>query len=268
MATIHPSALVDANVSLSPGVVVGAHCVLEGEITIGADTVIGPGCVMRGPAQIGAANTFHAHCSIDASQDKKQQGAGGAVVLGDHNTVREFCTLHRATGEDATTVLGDRNWLMAYSHVAHDCVVGNDTVLGNLVQLGGHVEVADRAILGGGVLVHQWCRIGTLAIVGGGTAVRQDITPYANFTVLPHKTVVAVNKIGLERAGRTADIDTITSAYRILYQQGLALAEALKRLRELATTDPVLESLVNFVATVGTSGLARPRRRQVAEGSD
>ena len=259
MGSVHPSSTIGPDAEIV-GAEIGPNCLIEGRVVIGAGTTLGPGCLIRGPATIGAENKFHGYCVLDASQDKKRDGEGGSLVMGEGNDVREFTTLHRATGPDAVTTIGNGNLFMPYSHVAHDCKVGDGTVLANLVQLGGDVSVHDKAILGGGVLVHQSCRIGTLAIVGGGTSVRQDVPPYAKYAVLPTKISVGVNTVGLARAGMKDFVGTVTTAYRMLYREGLTLKQATDRIREMAGEHDCLAPLSGFLDGVGASGLVRPRR--------
>lgn len=260
MATVHPAAVVDSAAQLADSVSVGPFCVIGPQVTIGADTQLGPGCVVHGPTEIGSGNQFHGNATIGgASQAKK--GAAGRLRIGDGNVVREYVTINRGSDADAITVVGHNNWLMACSHVAHDCIVGDDTVIANAVLLGGEVSVASKAILGGGAAFHQHCRVGTLAIIGGATVVRQDVPPYANYTVADSRVTLGINKIGLERAGHGAAVATIKSAYAVLYHQGLRLEEAVTKLTELATAEPLLEPLAQFVAAPSKYGLVRPRAK-------
>ena len=258
MASVHPSSFVGTEVELDD-VEVGPNCVIEGKVRVASGTQIGPGCVFRGPAAIGTDNIFHGACFVDASQDKKREGTGGRIEIGDDNVMREYTTLHRSTLATGRTKIGNGNLLMAYSHVAHDCTVGDGTVLVNAVQLGGEVEVHDHSIVGGGALIHQRCRIGTLAIVGAGTMVRQDVPPYANHAATPTKVAVGINKVGLERAGMKDKIDVVAKAYSVLYRKGLGLDEATTKIGEMAATEDVLAPLEDFLKSVGTAGLVRPR---------
>ena len=259
MPNVHPTSILGKGVKLAETAVVGPHVVIDGDVSIGAGTTIGPACMIHGPAVIGEDNVFHGQSSIGgASQDKK--GDGGALRIGDRNNVREFVTLNRATKAAKSTVIGSDNWIMAYGHVAHECTVGDRTVIGNLCQLGGHVQLGDGAIMGGGALVHQNCRVGQLAIVGGATAVRQDVPPYANYAALPGKVGVGVNKIALERAGRAEDYKPVAAAYKVLYRDGLTLVQAIEKISQLAREHGALQPLVDFLVGVGSYGIVRPRR--------
>ena len=265
MADVHPTAMVGDGADIAPDAKIGPHCVIEGEVRIGPGTVLGPGCVVRGPVTIGAGNTFHGHCYLDASADKKRDGVGGSLVIGDGNVVREFATLNRATAAGDVTTVGDGNLLMPYTHVAHDCVLGDGIVLANQAQLGGEVSVGDRANLGGGAMVHQRCRIGTLAMVGVSTFVNKDVPPYAKYAATPMRVTVGVNRVGLERAGMADQIDAVSGCYRILYGEGLRLDEAVERIGAQSGDSPCVAVLSGFLAGVGERGLVRPRRAQVRE---
>lgn len=259
MATVHPTAIVAAEAQLAASVDVGPYVVIEGDVAIGANTSIGPFCRLSGPCMIGSDNRFYGHSSIGGeSQDKK--GQDGALVIGDRNYVREFVTINRATAADKRTVIGSDNWIMAYCHVAHECRLGDRVVMGNLSQIAGHVELADGVIMGGGALVHQNLRIGELAILGGATGARQDVPPYANFTVTPGRVSVSVNKVGLSRAGLDAHSKTIAAAFKILYHEGNTLAKARERITELAVEHAILAPLAQFLDTLGPYGIVRPHQ--------
>ena len=253
MPDIHPTAIVEAGAALAAGVRVGAWSTIGANVTIGAGTTIAEHVVIRGRTRIGAGNRIFQFNSIgDAPQDKKYAGEPTELVIGDGNTIREFCTLNTGTVQDqGVTRIGDRNWIMAYVHVAHDCVVGDDTVLANGVTLAGHVRVGDFTILGGFTAVHQHCRIGAHCMLGGGSIVLQDVPPYVmanGNSASPH----GVNSEGLKRRGFTAEaIAAIRRAYKTLYKSGLLLEEAKAQLAAEAAAQTELLPLVEFLAAPG-----------------
>ncbi len=232
MARIHPSAIVDSGAELAPDVEVGAYALIGPDVRIGAGTRVGPHTVIEGCTTIGRDNRIHQFASIGGPpQDKKYRGERTRLEIGDGNTIREFVTLNRGTAQDrGVTRIGDENWIMAYVHVAHDCVVGSHTIFANSSNLAGHVEVGDWAILGGYTGVHQFCKIGAHAMTGVGTVVLHDVPP---FVTVSGNTARAhgINSEGLRRRGfSNARINAIRGAYRTLYRSGLTLEEARARL--------------------------------------
>jgi UDP-N-acetylglucosamine acyltransferase len=214
--------------------------------------------VINGPTTIGADNRIFQFASIgDEPQDKKYRGEPTRLEIGDRNVFREGCTINRGTTHDkGVTCIGSDNLFMAYSHVAHDCVIGNHTVFANCASLGGHVEIGDWAILGGLTAVHQFVKIGMHAFIGGGAILSRDVPPYvmvAGNPAVPH----GVNAEGLKRRGFGEEqIRNIREAYRILYRSELRLAQALARLTPLAQSQPELRVLVDFIQS-STRSLAR-----------
>jgi UDP-N-acetylglucosamine acyltransferase len=255
---IDARAIVAADAELAPDVTVGPFSIIGPQVRIGARTVIGPHVVVNGPTTIGADNRIFQFASIgDAPQDKKYQGEPTRLTIGDRNVFRESCTINRGTTHDqGVTRIGSDNLFMAYSHVAHDCVVGNNTVFANCAALGGHVEVGDWVIVGGLSAVHQFVKIGAHAFLGGGSILSRDVPPYvmvAGNPAVPH----AVNSEGLKRRGFTEDqIRNVRDAYRTLYRSELKLAEALERLEGLAQTHSEIRVFVDFIHG-STRGLAR-----------
>jgi UDP-N-acetylglucosamine acyltransferase len=248
---IDPRAIVSPQAELAADVTVGPFTVIGSNVTIGAGTVIGPHAVINGPTRMGSGNRIFQFASIgDAPQDKKYRGELTWLEIGDRNVFRESCTINRGTSHDkGTTRIGHDNLFMAYAHVAHDCVVGNNTVFANCAALGGHVEIGDWVTLGGLTAVHQFTKIGAHAFVGGGAIVTRDVPPYvmvAGNPAEPH----AVNSVGLKRRGFTDEqVRNIREAYRILYRSELRLAEALERLKTLSPEQPEIGLLVDFIAT-------------------
>jgi UDP-N-acetylglucosamine acyltransferase len=248
---IHPTAIIAAGAKLAADVRIGAYSIVGGEVEIGPGTTLAEHVVVRGRTRIGATNRIFQFNSIgDAPQDKKYAGEPTELVIGDDNTIREFCTINTGTVQDrGVTRIGNRNWIMAYVHVAHDCVVGDDTVLANGVTLAGHVSVGDFTILGGYTAVHQHCRIGAHCMLGGGSIVLQDVPPYvmaSGNSASPH----GVNAEGLKRRGFSADaIAAIRRAYKTLYKSGLLFDDARTQLAVQGTAHPELLPLVEFLAS-------------------
>jgi UDP-N-acetylglucosamine acyltransferase len=250
---IHPTALVDPAARLAADVRIGAWSIVGPSVEIGAGTTVAEHVVSRGRTQIGARNRIFQFNSIgEEPQDKKYGGEPTALVIGDGNTIREFCTLNTGTAQDrGVTTVGDNNWIMAYVHIAHDCDVGSDTVLANGVTLAGHVSIGNHAILGGFTAVHQFCRIGAHCMLGGGSIVLQDVPPYVianGNSAQPH----GVNTEGLKRRGFSAEaIAAIRRAYKTLYKSGLLLEQAKAQLAVDAAAQRELAPLVEFLATPG-----------------
>jgi UDP-N-acetylglucosamine acyltransferase len=243
---IHPTAVVDPKAELDGSVSVGPYAVIGPGVTIDAGTEIGPHVVIRGPTRIGRDNRIFQFAAVgDEPQDKKYAGEPTRLEIGDGNTIREYCTLNRGTVQDEeVTRLGHRNWLMAYVHVAHDCVIGDDNVLANNVTLAGHVHVGDKTVLGGFTGIHQFCRVGSYAMAGMFSGITRDVPAY--LMVSGHPAVPrGVNTEGLRRNGFDSEqIGTLRRAYRTLYRSGLKLAEAVGEIERDADQRPELRLLV------------------------
>lgn len=246
---IDPRAVVSPRAELAPDVTVGPFTVIGPDVTIGPQSWVGPHAVINGPTRIGAGNRVYQFASIgEAPQDKKYKGEPTRLEIGDRNIFREFCTINRGTVHDrGVTTIGNDGLFLASSHVAHDCVIGDHVVFANCASIGGHVEIGDWVQLGGLSAVHQFCKIGPHAFVGGGAMVSRDVPPYVLITgnpAMPH----GVNAEGLKRRGYSAEqIRHIREAYRILYRMELKLEEAVERLTALAREQPELELLVRFI---------------------
>jgi UDP-N-acetylglucosamine acyltransferase len=247
---IHPSASVDSDAEFGANVSVGAWSLIEAGVQIGEGTTIGPHVVIRSGTRIGRDNRIYQFCSIgDAPQDKKYDGTGPSrLEIGDRNTIREYCSINRGTPSGGgLTRVGNDNWIMAYCHVAHDCTLGNQTVLANNATLAGHVALQDCVTLGGFSGVHQFCRIGAYSFTGIAAVVVKDVPP---FLIASGNTARAygLNREGLKRNGFTREaIDSLRQAYRILYRQQLTLTDALARLEELAPQCRYTRQLVDFI---------------------
>ena len=247
---IDPRAIVDPGARIAEGVQIGPFSIIGAGVEIETGTVIGPHVVIKGPTRIGRDNRIYQFASIgDDPQDKKYAGEPPRLEIGDGNTIREYVTINRGTVQDAgVTRVGHDNWIMAYVHIAHDCVVGDHTIFANNASLAGHVHVGDWAILGGYTLVHQFCRIGAHSFCGFATGVQRDVPPYvtvAGYRAEPY----GINSEGLRRRGFEAEtIAVIKRAYKLLYMSDLKLAEAVERMRELVATHPPVALLADFVA--------------------
>ncbi|MGD8324195.1 MAG: acyl-ACP--UDP-N-acetylglucosamine O-acyltransferase [Gammaproteobacteria bacterium] len=255
---IHPTAIVDSRADLDETVTVGPYAVIEGEVRIGARTRIDAHAVIRGPTTIGADNHVYQFASVgDDPQDKKYAGERTELQIGDGNTIREFCTINRGTVQDeGITRVGSRNWIMAYVHIAHDCVVGDDTIFANNASIAGHVRVDDFAVLGGFTAVHQFCRIGRLAMTSMFTYVTKDIPAYVIASGRPAEPR-GVNAEGLKRRNFSAEaMRSVREAYRTVYRQGLKLEEAIAQLEQRAGSEPDLLPLLQSLRQ-GDRGLIR-----------
>lgn len=228
MANIHQTALVDPGADLDSSVEVGAYSIIGPNVKIGAGTRIGPHVVINGHTTIGCENIFYQFSSIGGSpQDKKYAGEPTQLVIGDRNTVREFCTFNTGTAQDeGVTRIGNDNWIMAYVHVAHDCQIGSNTIFANNTTLAGHVRIGDWVILGGATLIHQFCQVGAHAMTAFGTGLSQDLMPFVMASGQPASTH-GINSEGLRRRGFSAQqIADIRNAYKLLFRSGLTLEQA------------------------------------------
>jgi UDP-N-acetylglucosamine acyltransferase len=255
---IHSTAIIHPHAKLGAGVSVGPYSIIGEYVEIGDNTWIGPHVVITGHTKIGCDNRIYQFCSIgEAPQDKKYANEPTQLIIGDRNTIREYCTFNVGTVQDAgITRMGDDNWIMAYVHVAHDCQVGNRTTFANNAQLAGHVHIDDWAILGGYTGVHQFCRVGAHTMTAVGTVVLQDIPPFvmaAGNTATPF----GINAEGLKRRGYSADaLLALKRAYRTLYKSGLMLEEARAKIEEEAKAHPELQPILDFLA-VSKRGIIR-----------
>ena len=255
MAKIHPTAIVEAGAQLHESVEVGAYTLIGPHVTIGAGTTVGPHCVLEGHTTIGRDNRIFQFNSIGAAnQDKKYAGEPTTLVIGDRNTIREFCTLNVGTVQDrGETTIGNDNWIMAYCHVAHDVQIGNQVVMANNATLAGHVVVEDWATVGGLTGVLQRMRIGAHAMVGFQAHVAQDVPPFMTVDGNP-LAVRAVNVVGLKRRDFSAErIGVIREMHKLLYRSGLTLEEAKAAIGALrgsegGVADGDIDALLDFIA--------------------
>lgn len=251
MARIHPTAIVDSAAELDSGVTVGPYSIIQGRVAIGADTEIGPHVVIKEFTTIGARCRIFQFAALgEIPQDLKFHGEFSQLIIGDDNTIREFATMHRGTaGGGGVTRIGNHNLFMAYTHVAHDCLVGQRVVMSNAATLAGHIIVEDHAILGGLAAVHQFCRIGRHAFVGGCSAVHRDVPPYA-MAVGNRAKLVGLNLVGLKRQGFTdSALHNLKRAFEILFLSELNLKEAINRVRGELSPDKEIQELLRFLET-------------------
>lgn len=246
----HPTAIIDPRARIAADVEIGPYALIGAHVEIGPGCRIGAHTVITGHTRLGANNRIYQFCSLgEAPQDKKYAGEETRLEIGDGNTIREFCTLNCGTAQDAgVTRLGNHNWIMAYVHLAHDCQVGNQVVMANGTQLGGHVHIGDYAILGGITAVHQFCRIGAHCITGAGSVVLQDVPPYVTVSGNPARPF-GINSEGLRRRGfDSSRIAGLKRAYRTLYRSKLTLEEAVGELSRQAADCSDIRLLLDFLA--------------------
>jgi UDP-N-acetylglucosamine acyltransferase len=247
---IHPTAIVDPAADIHPGARIGPYCIIGPGVAIGEDTELQHHVTVMGPTKIGCGNFFYAYGSIgQRTQDLKYTGEPTYLEIGNGNTFREFCTVNRGTLPGTKTVVGDSGNFLAYSHIAHDCVVGSHVIFSNNGTLAGHVEVGDHAVIGGLTAIHQFCRIGRLAITGGCSKIVQDVPPFMIADGHPAE-VRGINSVGLERAGFPAEtVRALKEAYRILYRGKLNTKQAVETIRREVSGAAAVEELCVFVET-------------------
>lgn len=262
MAHIHPTALVSSQAQLADDVSVGAYTLIGPDVSIAAGSRIGPHCVIDGHTRIGRDNHIFQFSSIGAApQDMKYAGEPTELIIGDRNTIREFCTFNTGTVQDGgVTRIGNDNWIMAYVHIAHDCQLGDHIILANNATLAGHVRLADWVFIGGLTGIHQFVKIGAHAMAGFASAVTQDVPPFMTVDGNP-LAVHGFNVIGLRRRGFTAErIAVVKEMHKLLYRQGKTLAQATQEIAALATSAPEsradVELMTAFLAQA-SRGIAR-----------
>ncbi len=258
MNQIHPTAVVDPGAKLGDHISVGPFCVIEEGVTVGDHCELACHVVLKGKTSLGQGNIVEDGAILGGRPQHLAQHEPGDLIVGSHNTIRENVTIHAAMTHTAATRIGDHNLIMVNAHVAHDCQIGHHTILANNVMLAGHVSVADYAYLSGAVGVHQFCRVGAHAMVGGQSHVTKDIPPYV--TVDGQTTrIVGLNLIGLRRRGFTSDeILQLKAAYRVIYRQGLTWREVLERLQDEFQTGPAAAFSSFFLG--GKRGFTLERR--------
>ncbi|MCS7012520.1 MAG: acyl-ACP--UDP-N-acetylglucosamine O-acyltransferase [Chloroherpetonaceae bacterium] len=256
---IHPTAIVSAGAKLGNGVKVGAYSVIEDDVEIGEGTEVGHHVVIYSGARIGKYCRIFPNAVIAAiPQDLKFFGEKTLLVVGDHTTIRECATLHRGTIALGKTVIGSHCFLMAYVHVAHDCVIGDNVIVANAVQFGGHVVVDEYAFLGGGSVVHQFTRIGKHAMIGGAAKVVHDVPPFVTADGVPAR-FEGINVVGLRRRNfSSAQINAMRDCYRIIFQSGLLLRNAIERVKTEVPDSPERQEILQFFEAPSKRQFIRP----------
>lgn len=246
---IHPTAIVAPSATIGEGVTIGPYSVIGEHVSLGEGTTVGSHVVIDGWTEIGLGCRIFSHAVLGTEpQDLKFRGEKSTLFIGDHSVIREFATINRATAQGGgRTVVGNYNLIMAYAHVAHDCILGEQVILANSANLAGHVTIEDHAIVGGLCGVHQFCRIGRYALVGGCSAVNQDIPPFVKAQGNRPK-LYGLNIVGLKRHNFSKEaLQSLRRAYRLLFQSGVSIAEAMARVEEEIRDCPEVTYLVQFI---------------------
>lgn len=248
MSKIHKTAVIDSKAEIADDVEISPYAIIGADVKIDSGTWVGPHAVIAGPTTIGKENRIFQFASVGAEpQDKKYNGEPTTLTIGDRNVIRESVTINRGTAQDiGKTVIGDDNWIMAYVHIAHDCIVGNNTIFANNATLAGHVTIHDYAILGGFTLVHQFCHVGEYSFTGMGTSLGKDLPPYVMAFGAPG-IPRGINAEGLKRHGFSeGQRKRIKNAYRVLYRQELSFKEAIDKLQSDFGSDENLKMMADF----------------------
>ena len=258
---IHPSAVIHPSAIIHKNVVIGAYAYIGENCEIGEGTIIGPHAVIAKNVRMGKENHLYPHAVIgEDPQDLKFADEYSTVVIGDHNLLREYVTIHRATGENCETRIGSYNMLQAYTHVAHNCYFGDHIVMSSFSGAAGHVTVEDHAVIGGMSGLHQFVKIGACAMVGGMSKIVQDVCPYVIADGNPAR-VVGLNSVGLSRNGITPEGKSLLKkAYRIIFRSGMKLSEAIEEMEQDFPSTPEVEHLLRFLRNC-ERGLCRTRER-------
>ena len=247
---IHPTAVIHPKAKLDPTVQVAPHAVIDEGVELGPNCVVGPNVYLTGLTKIGAGNVFHAGAVIgDAPQDLKYKNEPTGLRIGDNNVFREHVTIHRSNKTAEDTVVGSRNFFMQHSHVAHNCLIGDDTIIASGALLAGHVAVQDRAFISGNCLIHQFCRVGALAMMQGGAAISMDLPPFCIAAYGRGNGMCGLNVVGLRRAGFSSEQRVeLKKVYHLLFRNGENLRDALAEAKKSFTSAPA-KVLIDFVAT-------------------
>lgn len=260
---IHPTAIIDPKAELDPSVEIAPNVVIGADVKIGANTVIGANVVIDGPIDIGCNNQIFPGAALGLPpQDLKYKGSKSRVKIGDRNTIREFVTVNRATGEGEETIIGNDNLLMAYVHVAHNCILGDRIVIANSVALAGHVEVESKAVIGGMLGIHQFVKVGKMAMLGGMSRIDRDVPPYMLVEGNPSH-VRSLNLVALKRNNfDSEEISLLKKAYKILYRSGLTISQALQELESLCDNEHI-----NHLTKFMQSSVNNKHRRGLINGT-
>ena len=245
---IHPTAVIHPKAKIGPGCHLGPYCVIGEHVVLGARCKLHSHVVIDGHTKLGKQNEIFPFASIGLkTQDLKWNGGLTRTEIGDNNTFREYVTIHSATGDGETTVVGSHNHILAYCHVAHNVTLGNHIIMSNVATLAGHVTVEDHAVIGGLAAVHQFCRIGKFAMIGGCSKVVQDVPPFMMADGNPARSRT-INKVGMERNGVSEDaVEALRKAYKVLFREGLTISNALEKIEKKLPALPEIVHLVRFV---------------------
>ena len=245
---IHPTAIVDAGAEIGAGTIIGPYCVVHADVVLGEKCCLQNHVTLAGPMRAGARNKFFAHCSIgQQTQDLKYEGEPTYLEIGDENTFREFVTVNRSTTSKGKTRIGNCGNFLAYSHIGHDCTVGDSVVFSNNGTLAGHVQIGDHAIMGGLTAVHQFCRVGRYAITGGCSKIVQDVPPFMIADGNPAK-VRGINLVGLERSGFAPEkVKEIKEAFRLIYRSKLNTRQAVEAIRQELPASDEIKQILEFI---------------------
>jgi UDP-N-acetylglucosamine acyltransferase len=265
MPAIHPTAVIHPEAEIDSSVDIGPYTVIDEGVTVGPETKIGPHCYITGRTSIGKKNRIHAGCILgDEPQDLAYSGVPTSLKIGDSNIIREHVTIHRGTKEGTSTELGNENFLLANCHVAHNCQIGSQVIIVNAVLLGGYVEVQNRAFLGGGAVVHQFCRVGELSILRGLARISKDVPPFC--MAVENNELVGLNLVGLRRAHLGAEQrDQLKSAYKKIFHSGLNVTQALGEVKGIASGE--VQRLVEFIET-SKRGICTARHQPTELGEE
>ncbi len=266
MSSIHPTAIIHSKAKLAENIEIGPYTVIDEGVQIASGCRIGPHCYLTGNTILGSDNIIHAGCVFgDWPQDLAYTGVPTGLTIGKGNRFREHVTIHRGTKEGTTTEIGDDNYLMAHSHVAHNCKIGSHVVIVNAVLLGGYVEIEDRTFLGGGTVVHQFCRVGTLVMSRGLSRISKDIPPYC--MAVENNELVGLNSLGMKRIGfSAAQRMALKEAYKTLFLNGLNISQALVELKNEQMA-PEVHHLVQFIQN-SKRGICAARKKPTDLGED
>jgi UDP-N-acetylglucosamine acyltransferase len=245
---IHPTAIIDARAEIGSNTIIGPYCVIGPDVVVGSNCTLQHHVTIMGPTQLGDGNRFYAYCSIgQQTQDLKYKGEPTYLEIGRDNTFREFVTVNRSTSSEGKTVVGNGGNFLAYSHIGHDCTVGDAVVFSNNGTLAGHVQVGDHAVIGGLTAIHQFCRIGRFAITGGCSKIVQDVPPFMIADGNPAE-VRGINVVGLERAGFPAEkVKAIKEAFRLIYRSKLNTGQAMEAITQELSASEEITQLVEFI---------------------
>ncbi|MBL1294571.1 MAG: acyl-ACP--UDP-N-acetylglucosamine O-acyltransferase [Thiotrichales bacterium] len=246
---IHSTAIVDASASIADDVEIGPYSIIGADVEIGSGTWVGPHVVINGPTTIGKNNKIFQFASLgEMPQDKKYDGEPTRLEIGDGNIIREYVTMNRGTVQDVgTTTIGNDNWIMAYVHIAHDCIIGNDIIMANSTSLAGHVRIDDHVITGGFSLIYQFCSLGAYSFTGFGAQVNKDVPPYVTVAGQLAKPF-GINSEGMRRHKFSSEsISAIKKAYKLLYRSNMMLSDASKKISEMSQEHPELTIMLDFI---------------------